>query len=378
MVHRFLGAGALAVTIAGCSAGAVAPTAPPAQSARAPIGGVPLNAVRAFDDAIANAKNLKQRYISEPDIYSGTDIAVGKSNTLWIGDQCTGIVKVTGTGAATVYTYNNPPTGCSDPISLTPGIGGDVWFVDPSLNSIGRIAPRGNITLYGLPSVPSCNVDPSVPNGIVEGPDGNMWFTTQNGGDILCPNYYSSAIGRITSSGQITYYYTSPQNTDSYSPKGYITVGAGGAMYFPADDPSNHLVVGSVTTGGSISFSGEVTCPGSALCTADTDGIVDGPDGNIWMTDYYDNVIIRYTGGSEGFSVFQAPDGQNPRRITNGPDGAMWFTTTALALGRVSTGGTITFYDLSAQNVKGYGGITQRLKSLWFVIDPSQLGVATP
>jgi virginiamycin B lyase len=370
MLHRFIGAGVFALMVAGCAAGTAAPPVAQTQSAQAPIGVVP------------SVQKLKQRYISEPDIQNGTDIAVGKGKTLWIGDACTGIVKVTGSGAATVYTYNNPPSGCSDPISLTPGIGGDVWFVDPYLDSVGSISAQGKISWYPLPYVASCNIYPSVPNGIVEGPDGAMWFTTQDGGDILCSGYYASAIGRITANGQMTLYYTSPQDTvHGYSPKGYITVGAGDEMYFPTDDPNNHLVVGSITTGGAIGFSGEVSCPGSVLCTPDTDGIVEGPDGNIWLTDDYDQVIIRYSGGSEGFSVFAVPDGQSPRRITDGPDGAMWFTTTAttpLVLGRISTGGTITFRNLTASNVKGYGGITQRSKSLWFVIDPSQLGIATP
>jgi len=380
MFYRSIIASALTITFAGCAAGSVAPPVPVAQSAQAPAGVIaPQGSLHETFKVAPQSQKLKQRYIPEPDIYSGTDIAVGAGNTLWIGDQCEGIVKVTASGAATVYPYNNPSSGCNDPISLTPGIGGDIWFVDPTLNEVGSISAKGKITFYPLPYLASCNVYPSVPNGIVEGPDGAMWFTTQDPGDILCPNFYSSAIGRIASNGQMTLYYTSPQNTEhGYSPKGYITVGAGGAMYFPSADPNDHLVVGSVTTGGSISFSGEVTCPGSTYCVPDTDGIVDGPDGNIWMTEYGDNVIIQYTGGSQGFSVFAVPDSQSARRITDGPDGAMWFTTTGLFLGRVSTSGAMTLYNLNASNVKSFGGITLRSKSLWFVIDPDQLGVATP
>lgn len=377
MLHRSLGA-ALALAFAGCAAGTFAPPAPGAAPPRSgfhqPFGAGTL------------AQKLKQRYLSETDINDGTDIAAGKDGDLWVGDQCTGIIRVTASGNATSFPYDNPPSGCSDPISLTPGIGGAVWFVDPYLNAVGRISPKGKITFYKLPSVSSCNVYPSAPNGIVEGPDGAMWFTTQNPGDTLCYGFYATAIGRITANGTMKLYYTSPKNTGhGYSPSGYITAGADGALYFPSSDPSSHLVVGRVTTGGSISFSGEVTCKSSVLCTPNTAGIVEGPDGKIWISEYYDGVVIRYSGGSEGFSVFQVPGdtGGNsnpygPRSLTSGPDGALWFATyTADDLGRVSKNGSIKLESLSASGFAHFGGIATRSKSLWFVVDPEQLGEAT-
>jgi virginiamycin B lyase len=390
MLHRSMGATVFALVMAGCAAGSVAPPTSVAQSAQAPPGVIPSQgASHQSFDVISRMQNLKQRYLSEPDISQGTDIAVGKGGTLWVGDECVGIARVTSSGAATLFPYSDPKSGCNEPRSLTPGVGGDVWFVDGYLNSIGRISPKGKITLYPLPSVSSCNIYPSFPNGIVEGPDGAMWFTTEFSGDQLCSNYYSSAIGRITAAGQMTFYYTGAQNSDSYSPKGYITVGADGAMYFPTAYLYSRLVVGRITTGGDISFSGQVMCPGSVYCTPNTSGIVQGPDGNIWITEYYDGVVIRYSGGSQGFTVFRVPGESccgnsqplGPRRITDGPDGAMWFTAyTALELGRVATDGAITFYNLSAKNVTSFDGITLRSKSLWFVIDnySGQLGIATP
>ncbi|MBV9648078.1 MAG: hypothetical protein JO043_11485 [Candidatus Eremiobacteraeota bacterium] len=379
MLHRPLSAAAAAIIVFGTSLGAALP-------AHAMISATPVRhqtfMVRRQPQA------FKQKYFTMADAVQPTDITLGpKGTALWIGSPCFGILRVTPKGIATAFNYQYPPSGCNYPVSVTPGIKGEVWFVDGPLNAVGAITPKGKITLYPLPTQPSCNIYPSYPNGIVEGPDGAMWFTTQNAGDVLCANANTSAVGRITASGQMTLYYTGPPGTiHTYNPSGYIAVGSDGAMYFPAGDPSSpqHLVVGRITTAGTISFTNEVYCSASTACISNTFGITEGPDGNMWISEYFDGVFVRYTVATGGVTVFPVPGavGGNtnpigPRRLVIGPDGGMWFTTyTALELGRLTTDGTITFQPLSVDPSQAdeFWGITAVKKSLWFPIWPRNPG----
>src|SRR5947209_19861921 len=85
------------------------------------------------------------------------------------------------------------------------------------------------------------------------------------------------------------------------------------------------------------------------LSNSDPRGVTPGPDGNLWFTDGGSGVhaignitpsgtITRFT---QGLASSPAP----PVEITNGPDGNMWFTatgTTPNAIGKVTPSGAIT------------------------------------
>jgi len=74
------------------------------------------------------------------------------------------------------------PTGCSQPIEITAGPDGNLWFTEYCSNKIGRISMSGTITEFTVPGF-------STPWGIAVGPDSNLWFTET----------YPNQIGRITS-----------------------------------------------------------------------------------------------------------------------------------------------------------------------------------
>jgi virginiamycin B lyase len=59
------------------------------------------------------------------------------------------------------------------PKSITAGPDGNVWFTENDGNRIGRITPQGAITEFPLPSANSN------PWGIASGPHGTLWFTEQ-------------------------------------------------------------------------------------------------------------------------------------------------------------------------------------------------------
>jgi len=95
-----------------------------------------------------------------------------------------------------------------------------------------------------------------------------------------------------------------------------------------------------------------------------------GPDGNIWFTDPAGNRIGRLKpadGSVEYFPVTTAKAG--PVGITAGPDGAVWFTEHAVGqIGRIGMDGKIIEYTVPAG-----GGpseiVAGRGNNLWFVED---------
>jgi hypothetical protein len=60
------------------------------------------------------------------------------------------------------------PAG-SVPVGITNGPDNNLWFTDSSSNKIGKITTSGTITEYTLPNF-------SYPHGIVAGSDSKMWF----------------------------------------------------------------------------------------------------------------------------------------------------------------------------------------------------------
>src|SRR5437588_145666 len=72
-------------------------------------------------------------------------------------------------------------------------------------------------------------------------------------------------------------------------------------------------------------------------------GIVAGPDGALWFTEFNGNRIGRIitSGVITEYSTGLTP-GSFPTRIAVGPDGALWFTEFSDRIGRIATTGAIT------------------------------------
>src|SRR5262249_44094419 len=131
-----------------------------------------------------------------------------------------------------------------------------------------------------------------VPQGIANGPDGNLWFTEN----------IRNAVAKLTPSGVFTF-YTIP--TPSAIPAG-IPVGSDGALWF-AEFGVNRIgridVLGNITEFGS-------TTGGPVKITA-------GPDGNLWFTESFPSAIGRITPAGV-ISEFPLTDPSNPRDIVTG------------------------------------------------------------
>jgi streptogramin lyase len=116
---------------------------------------------------------------------------------------------------------------------------------------------------------------------ITAGPDGNVWFAERS------PDGSQSILGRVTPTGQITEYASTPVPGSIAA----MTAGADGNVWF-VKDGFGGPAVGKVdpATGAYTTFmtglNGAFTLFG---------GIALGGDGNIWFTSYFDGLIGKVT-----------------------------------------------------------------------------------
>jgi streptogramin lyase len=384
---------ATALTLAATTALVVAATAVPSSAAPRPAFtfGRPAAAVQTFDVApvtwsprragsrVGPDKIAYNLYaLAGPGRYHSRDIAVGHDGNLWITTDCDGTLeRMTPKGVATAYTYGKPSNCNESPTSITPGPDGNLWFVDQFADLVGKITTAGVITTYPLPVASPCNNYPSMPLGIVAGSDGAMWFTVTYPGNIVCsPTADSPAIGRITTRGKMTFFYTAPPGTTHTISPERIAAGPDGNLYFIASLPQNgtQFAVGTITTGGMLNYTNAF-----GTSTNFNDYLTFGPDGNLWLTDIFDQVIFRVAGGTVTTFPVGSYGGVQEAAfgITTGPDHQLWFTTADdNELGQITTKGHVTFYpspSCSPNNCGQGGGIVQHQKTLWHTI-PGTVG----
>ena len=102
----------------------------------------------------------------------------------------------------------------AQPLGITRGPDGNLWFTEIEGNRIGRVTPLGVVTEFSAGMSPG-----AFPLGITAGPDGNLWFTELAG-----------RIGRITPLGVVTEFSAGISPGDP-EPEG-ITVGPDGNLWF--------------------------------------------------------------------------------------------------------------------------------------------------
>ena len=195
-------------------------------------------------------------------------LTADQSGNLWFAEfNAAKITKMTIGGAFTEY-----PTGLSGSAPVAAAIAGDnsVWYLDSGRNSVGHLTFPGGVPTfvdYGIPT------NPADPVSMTLGPDGALWFTELGIGSLT-----GCQIGRITTgaSPSITEYRLKfPQP----SPDGDVCLGitsVGGAIWFAEADTG---VIGRVTTAGVVT---EYGIPGNGTTALFVTG---GPDGNLWFTD---------------------------------------------------------------------------------------------
>jgi streptogramin lyase len=183
------------------------------------------------------------------------------------------------------------------------------------------------------------------------GPDGNLWFVAG-----ASPSADGVAIGKVTTSGEVTEYSLGGKSDADYS-VGAIVTGPDGKLWFV--DGSRDAIGRSTTDGEVVSF----PIPGRR---ARPTAITVGPDGNLWFTEGAASKIGRITIGGE-ITEFSLPLGRHPSGIVTGSDGSLWFTQRGIdRIGRITVGGSISEFPIPAHGAHPSAIVAGPDGNLWF------------
>ena len=228
-----------------------------------------------------------------------------------------GLAGLSGLAAGQVITEFTIPTAGSQPQGIVGGPDGNLWICEVDGNKIARLTTAGVFTEFPIPT-PASGTET-----ICVGPDGNLWFAEEDVGKI----------GRITLDGAITEF---PIPTGNSQPDG-IATGPDGNIWFAETGGSR---VGKITVDGVITEY-IVLSP-----NASPGGAAGGSDGNVWFVEFNVGKVGRVTktGVVTEFPI-PTPDAQ-PYYISSGHDGNLWFSEGAAAkVGRITTAGAITEFS---------------------------------
>ena len=199
---------------------------------------------------------------------SPTGITAGPDSNLWFTEY--GANKIGRINSADVVTAAALVVPANAVIT-TPG--GTSYSASATIPK-GTYLPAGTITEFASLS------SGSNPLEITAGPDGNLWFT----------ELYGNKIGRITPAGILTEFAVPTSNA---GPTG-ITAGPDGSLWF-TESPSNRVGGAGVGKLGRITPTGVITEFAIPTSSGDPTEITAGPDGNLWFTEPGANKIGRAT-----------------------------------------------------------------------------------
>jgi virginiamycin B lyase len=289
--------------------------------AAAPAGAAATGTITEFRPA-----GISQTATSDP-----LGITSGPDGNLWFTDAgASTIAKISPSGTGLAEFKTN--TGAASPVAITKGPDNRVWFTElsGSVNQVARSSTAGTQNEFGI------NKPGALPTSIVTGPDGHMWFTNFGNGTIgtIDPN---AAPGTVATTFPITVPTLMPDA---------IASGPNGHLWF-TEQGANGGKIGEMTTAG-VQVSDTQAASGTGAGIA---GITVGPDGNLWFTEQNHGRIGKMTPGHV-VTEFPSLSGQGaPTAITAGSDGALWFVDQGNnAIGRITTSGSVTEYPVPTPN----------------------------
>jgi streptogramin lyase len=288
---------------------------------------------------IQTTGSLAAKVVPTPLGPAGVALAVGPGHSMWFsgGRLVENTITPGYSGPAyTAHTYLGyfHPDGSATIVSHQQWPGNAAYLAPNLLGAV--LGPDGNF--WALPgrnfvrTTPAGAVSevPSLLHGeggqqIIDGPDGNMWFTTTE---------RENGVGRLRPSGAVTIFSAGvPGRSES------ITVGPDGALWF------------TTSTGklGHISTAGQVRV---LPIRYEMSLVVKGADGNLWVT----------TGGRSSERILRVtPSGRVTKMCRNevssplisGPRSSIWFSVSQRSIARMDRRGNVYIYRIP----KGKGRI---------------------
>jgi virginiamycin B lyase len=301
------------------------------------------------------------RVLPTPGVAFPRTLAAGPEGDMWISGGAV-VARMTTGGEFTTLNTSETPLD-----ALVAGSDGNIWFGENGVNStvVGRLTPAGEVTQFNIEGT-------FAPHWLTLGPDGDVWYTAGLPGiKIVTKEGESSAIGRITPSGQVTEFdlksrallqhiVTGPDGNlwfvnqaepnftiDRITPTGEIkefaiaahpwlkpsgiAAGVNGNVYFGASG-ENPITTEEESVIGEITPAGETKLV-EHLHYSEVFDLATGPEGSLWFTGLHTeplrpNVIGRLTPAGVLEEDVASLDAETAaEQITPGSDGSMWFTT---------------------------------------------------
>lgn len=207
----------------------------------------------------------------------------------------------------------------SGPSFITFGPDGDAWFSEENGASVYHLTISTGAA-YNVSKSPVTN---PYPTQVIIGPDKRLWFPEYVGGGIgtldLCQLMESGISAALTN-----YAYAGSQPFS-------MTVGSDGNLWFTDEGTNN---IGRITTSGTITEY-NLTNSGSQYHGIVPAYIVAGPDNNLWITDYNKGAVTVFSPSSlTVVKEFMSSPTVYPNNLTNnalpnqiieGPDNDMWW-----------------------------------------------------
>ncbi len=264
-------------------------------------------------------------------------------------------------GAVTTFDLPDHFTGITV-ISFTFDDTGNLWYARTITRSlidsnaqgyIGEIDHAGHITEFALPAH-------DLPDAIVAGPDGNMWFFDDG----------VSAIGMITSQGKVKE-YPLPYTPELAGPIAVglkeMIAGPDHAVWF-ADPQSG--VVGRVTLKGAITL----FTSGAGHHPID---LIAGTDGGVWFVDREQDVVDHISSTGQLVSYPLPKLQSDPGPLTIDPSGNVWIALYN-QIGRITPAGALTLYDVPTLDASLGGIVASPDGHIWFGEFAGIIGELTP
>jgi streptogramin lyase len=210
-------------------------------------------------------------------------------------------------------------TVAAGPEGVVSGPDGNLWFPEANADKIGEVNPTTGTTAdFPVPTAGS------VPVGIALGPDGNLWFT----------EFVGNKIGEIN---PVTHAITEFALPNAGSGPVAIVAGPNGNLWFTESADPGRVGEISPTTHAITEFP-------AATSGVVPFGIAVGPDGDLWYTEkdvhgptIGTNSRIAWINPNTGTGGDVAtPTGSSaPNAIAAGPNGSLWFTESAPSVSKI-------------------------------------------
>ncbi len=127
------------------------------------------------------------------------------------------------------------------------------------------------------------------------------------------------------------------------------------------------VLAGAATAAGSTAGASTVTETAIPTASSNPFGIVAGPDGALWFTEFDGNKIGRITTVGAVTETTIPTANSLPRGIVAGSDGALWFTERdGNKIGRITTAGAVTETTIPTANSSPLGIVAGPDGALWF------------